>query len=275
MAASAGDLEHRASRVLAGRKIIAEAWDAAGLYQVGYFPGYRWAEWNGQLPRRRPPLRQAATPAWSAPVATRIAGSADLYQASGPAAHQQHQLRHLPRRLHAQRPGLLQREAQRGQRRGQPRRHQRQLELELRRRGARPPTRPSRTCGGRQIQQLRRHPVALAGSAACSSPATRSGARSKATTTPIARTTRSIGSTGTLPEKHARIVRFTKLMIDFRKAHTRAAPGHVLRRHQERPRPARHHLARLCARPAGLVRSGLPRAGVHAGRGRATAPTST
>ncbi|HBM16733.1 MAG TPA: glycogen debranching enzyme GlgX [Lentisphaeria bacterium] len=29
-------------------KIIAEAWDAAGLYQVGDFPGFRWAEWNGK-----------------------------------------------------------------------------------------------------------------------------------------------------------------------------------------------------------------------------------
>ncbi|HEX9132901.1 MAG TPA: glycogen debranching protein GlgX [Ktedonobacteraceae bacterium] len=33
---------------LADTKVIAEAWDAAGLYQVGYFPGYRWAEWNGR-----------------------------------------------------------------------------------------------------------------------------------------------------------------------------------------------------------------------------------
>jgi glycogen operon protein len=32
---------------LAGSKIIAEAWDAAGLYQVGSFIGHRWAEWNG------------------------------------------------------------------------------------------------------------------------------------------------------------------------------------------------------------------------------------
>ena len=30
-------------------KLIAEAWDAAGLYQVGNFPSYgRWAEWNGK-----------------------------------------------------------------------------------------------------------------------------------------------------------------------------------------------------------------------------------
>lgn len=35
--------------VLAGTKIIAEAWDAAGLYQVGSFVGHRWAEWNGQF----------------------------------------------------------------------------------------------------------------------------------------------------------------------------------------------------------------------------------
>ncbi len=34
--------------ILAGTKIIAEAWDAAGLYQVGSFIGHRWAEWNGQ-----------------------------------------------------------------------------------------------------------------------------------------------------------------------------------------------------------------------------------
>jgi isoamylase len=34
--------------VLAGTKIIAEAWDAAGLYQVGTFIGDRWSEWNGK-----------------------------------------------------------------------------------------------------------------------------------------------------------------------------------------------------------------------------------
>jgi isoamylase len=34
--------------VLAETKIIAEAWDAEGLYQVGTFIGHRWAEWNGR-----------------------------------------------------------------------------------------------------------------------------------------------------------------------------------------------------------------------------------
>ena len=54
----------------------------------------------------------------------------------GPRAAALDQLHLLPRRIHAQRPGLLQPQAQRGQRRGEPRRQRRQLELELRRRGA-------------------------------------------------------------------------------------------------------------------------------------------
>lgn len=35
--------------VLAGTKLIAEAWDAAGLYQVGNFAGDKWREWNGRF----------------------------------------------------------------------------------------------------------------------------------------------------------------------------------------------------------------------------------
>ena len=38
-----------ADPVLADTKLIAEAWDAAGLYQVGSFLGDRWAEWNGHF----------------------------------------------------------------------------------------------------------------------------------------------------------------------------------------------------------------------------------
>jgi isoamylase len=36
---------------LAGTKMIAETWDAAGLYQVGSFVGDSWREWKGPLPR--------------------------------------------------------------------------------------------------------------------------------------------------------------------------------------------------------------------------------
>ena len=62
--------------------IIAEAWDAAGLYQVGDFPGFRWAEWNGHY---RDVIRAfvRGDQGLIADVATRIAGSSDLYEARG------------------------------------------------------------------------------------------------------------------------------------------------------------------------------------------------
>jgi isoamylase len=62
--------------------IIAEAWDAAGLYQIGYFPGYRWAEWNGRF---RDDIRRfvKGEPGIVGAVAARLAGSADIYQSSG------------------------------------------------------------------------------------------------------------------------------------------------------------------------------------------------
>jgi glycogen operon protein len=62
--------------------IIAEAWDAAGLYQVGDFPGFRWAEWNGLY---RDTLRGfvRGDAGLIGDVATRIAGSSDLYQSRG------------------------------------------------------------------------------------------------------------------------------------------------------------------------------------------------
>ncbi|WP_310599046.1 glycogen debranching protein GlgX [Desulfobulbus sp.] len=68
--------------VLADTKIIAEAWDAAGLYQVGQFSRHRrWAEWNGRF---RDDVRAfVAGHAGTVPaLATRIAGSSDLYQHS-------------------------------------------------------------------------------------------------------------------------------------------------------------------------------------------------
>lgn len=69
--------------ILAHTKIIAEAWDAAGLYQVGSFStNRRWAEWNGQF---RDDVRRflCGHEGMVAPLATRIAGSADLYQDDG------------------------------------------------------------------------------------------------------------------------------------------------------------------------------------------------
>lgn len=69
--------------VLADTKLIAEPWDAAGLYQVGDFPfGRRWSEWNGKY---RDDVRQfwRGDSGCVGPLASRICGSADLYQSSG------------------------------------------------------------------------------------------------------------------------------------------------------------------------------------------------
>ncbi len=70
------------SEILADSKIIAEAWDAAGCYQIGYFPGYRWAEWNGKF---RDDIRRfvKGDPGVIGAVASRISGSSDIYQATG------------------------------------------------------------------------------------------------------------------------------------------------------------------------------------------------
>ncbi len=64
---------------LANTKVIAEAWDAAGLYQIGHFPGDRWSEWNGRF---RDDMRRfvKGEPGTVGTVASRLAGSADLYE---------------------------------------------------------------------------------------------------------------------------------------------------------------------------------------------------
>lgn len=70
------------SEQLAKTKLIAEAWDAVGLYQVGSFPGFRWAEWNGLY---RDTIRRFLTgePGLITELATRISGSNDLYESQG------------------------------------------------------------------------------------------------------------------------------------------------------------------------------------------------
>ena len=73
--------------LLAGTKLIAEPWDAGGLYQVGHFPfGRRWSEWNG---RYRDDVRRfwRGEPGMAGALATRLCGSADLYQTTGRQPH--------------------------------------------------------------------------------------------------------------------------------------------------------------------------------------------
>lgn len=73
--------------VLTDTKLIAEPWDAGGLYQVGLFPfGRRWSEWNAHY-------RDDVRSFWrgdsgkAGTLATRISGSADLYQSNGRHPH--------------------------------------------------------------------------------------------------------------------------------------------------------------------------------------------
>ena len=71
--------------ILVDAKVIAEAWDAAGLYQVGHFPGARWADWNGKY---RDHVRHFVRGdagvvdgnSLVGNIASRICGSPDVYQ---------------------------------------------------------------------------------------------------------------------------------------------------------------------------------------------------
>lgn len=72
--------------VLGTCKLIAEAWDAGGLYQVGTFPSYgRWAEWNGKY---RDAMRRflKGDAGLVGEVSQRVQGSPDIYAWRGPTA---------------------------------------------------------------------------------------------------------------------------------------------------------------------------------------------
>jgi isoamylase len=68
--------------ILRDVELIAEAWDAGGAYQVGSFSEHRWAEWNGRF---RDDVRRfwLGKPEGVGQFASRLCGSADLYQPSG------------------------------------------------------------------------------------------------------------------------------------------------------------------------------------------------
>jgi glycogen operon protein len=63
---------------LSGTKLIAEAWDAAGLYQVGSFFGDHWKEWNGRF---RDDVRAfvKGDPGYAGKLASRMLASPDIY----------------------------------------------------------------------------------------------------------------------------------------------------------------------------------------------------
>ena len=119
--------------ILSQVKLIAEPWDVGpGGYQVGNFP-VLWTEWNGKY-------RDCVRRFWKgdggtvSEFATRLAGSSDLYEQTGRRPYASINFITCHDGFTLAGPGLLQRQAQRGQRRRESRRRERQRQLELRRR---------------------------------------------------------------------------------------------------------------------------------------------
>ena len=129
--------------ILRDAKLIAEAWDAAGAYQVGCVLPAPLGGMERPFPRRRAavlargrghdgPLRQ--------PHLRQLRSVRGIRQGPGV----QRQLRHVPRRLHVERSGELLAKTQRGQRRGQSRRRRTRTSARTTASKANPRTRPSR-----------------------------------------------------------------------------------------------------------------------------------
>ena len=118
--------------VISQVKLIAEPWDVGeGGYQVGNFPAALVGV-ERQVPRQHPRLlarHRLHDRRLREPHLRQLRSLRD----ERPQAVREHQLRHGARRLHAARPRLVQREAQRGERREQPGRRERQSLVELRR----------------------------------------------------------------------------------------------------------------------------------------------
>ncbi len=99
--------------VLGKVKLIAEPWDAEGLYHLGSFPAYnRWAEWNG---RYRDNVRRVikGDPGMMDELAQAMTASRDLYPGRGTDCDDQ--LHHRARWFHHDGFGVVQRQTQRGE----------------------------------------------------------------------------------------------------------------------------------------------------------------
>lgn len=72
--------------ILRGTKMIAEAWDCDGLYQVGAFPHYggRWAEWNGKFRDTVRNFIKGTDGPWAGNFAAALCGSPDIYANNTP-----------------------------------------------------------------------------------------------------------------------------------------------------------------------------------------------
>jgi glycogen operon protein len=99
-------LDIQSDPVLAGTKMIAETWDAVGLYQVGSFVGDAWQEWNGRF---RDDVRRfiKSDNGTVSKLAARLLGSPDIYAHEDRGPEQSVQFCHVSRRIHAERSRFL------------------------------------------------------------------------------------------------------------------------------------------------------------------------
>ncbi len=80
---------------LAGTKIIAEAWDAAGLYQVGNFVGDGWKEWNDRFRDDIRDFFRSANGSVNG-AADRLVGSPAIFGAEASRTREEHQFCNMP-----------------------------------------------------------------------------------------------------------------------------------------------------------------------------------
>ena len=202
--------------LLADTKIIAEAWDAAGAYQVGSFAQLALGRMERPLSRRRAPLL-ARRPGHDAAVGHAAGRLERSVSGRRPAAVSQHQLRHLARRLHAQRPGQLHaRSTTRPTAKAIATATTTTTAATTASKG--PTRRPEiEALAAAADQEHAGHAVAQPGRADAARPATNAAARSAATTTPIARTTRSRGSIGSWWRRTRTWCGSARSLIEFRR----------------------------------------------------------
>ena len=200
--------------LLAGTKLIAEAWDAAGLYQVGQLRRRHLAGMERPVPRRRAALREGRRRHRCRALAARLLGSPDLYGHEEREAEQS--INFVTCHDGFTLNDLVSYNQKHNEANGEDNRDgaERQPELELRRRRARPTIRRSRRCATARSRTSSRSTLLAAGT-----PMLLMGDEVRrtqaATTTPTARTTRSAGSTGACSSGTRDIHRFVKALERF------------------------------------------------------------
>ena len=199
--------------LLAGTKLIAEAWDAAGLYQVGSFIGDTWQEWNGRF---RDDVRRfvKGDDDTVSRFATRLLGSPDLYGHEEREAEQS--INFVTCHDGFTLNDLVSYDRKHNEANGEDNRDGSNDNLSWNCGARDPPTiRAIESLRNRQVKNLSRCSCWRRARPCCSW-ATRRGRRSAATTTRTARTTRSAGSTGACSTRHADVHRFVRELNAFR-----------------------------------------------------------